>query len=252
MEAPPPPPAPASAAIAAPMLDDEPKFVDAYLHGPLDSIYNVEYQRLEELCRGQPEACWAQNLDSTAVPLARYWRGAGDDEPAGWLSARLRTQGRWPYAALVAQGDDAAAVTLIEDVGDWGYGMTVPIRQVQGDRFQPWFLAEMGVWLSLDGGRGFSVLEGPFGLTGRLWYFQHLEAAGAVGESSIVPAGVYMVLGVENGQVRFRAEIPQDMPCGEDVDSVPTVEVEILEVPVEALLDEAGRPRVDVAYGKGC
>ncbi len=229
-----------------------PTFVDAYVHGPLDSIYSAEYQRLEELCRGQGDACWGQNLDSTAVRLSSYWLEASGDVPAGWVSARLRTQGRWPYAALVAQGNDGSTVTVFENVGDWGYGFTLPVRQVQRDRFQPWFLADLGAWLSLDGGPGFGVLEGPFGLTGRLWNFQPLEVAGADGESIAVPAGVYMVLGVEDGRVRFRAEIPQDMPCGEEEDSVPTVETEIHEVPVEALLDDEGRPKVDVAYPKGC
>lgn len=230
----------------------EPTFVDAYVHGALDSIYNAEYQRLQELCQGEPESCWAENLDRTPVRLAPYWLGAETDELGGWLSARLESQGRWPYAALVAEGAEGTTAVVFENLGDWGYGMTVPVRQLLGDRFQPWFLADLGAWLSLDGGPGFGVLEGPFGLSGRLWYFQALETTEADGALVTLPEGVYMVLGVEDGRVRFRAEIPQDMPCGEDVDSVPTVEVEVLVMPVEALLDEVGRPMVDVAFPKGC
>lgn len=222
------------------------------MHGPLDSIYNAEYQRVGEVCSGQPEACWVENLDTTAVQLAPYWLDADGEAPAGWLAARLRARGPWPYAALVARGADGGEVTVLDDLGDWGYGLTMPVREMGDARFQPWLLADLGGWLSLEGGPGFGIVDGPYGLTGRLWYFQAVDVMGPGGESITVPAGVYMVLGVEDGRVRFRPEIPQDMPCDPDADSLPASEPEVYSAPIQGLLDEEGRPRVDVAYGRGC
>ena len=247
-----------AATVAASPLDldaqEPPTFVDAYISGPLDSIYNAEYQRLGTLCQGEPESCWADNLDTTAVALAPLWFDAEATARQGSLSARLRTSGQWPYAALLASGSDGRVVTVLEDMGDWGYGLTMPVRSVQGERFQPWLLSDLDAWLPLEGGPGFGVVDGPYGLEGRLWYLPatQIPAAAPGGEPTVLPDGVYMILAVDGGLVRLRAEIPQDMPCGDEVEPVPASEPEVHVIPVGALLDEEGRPRVNVAYGRGC
>lgn len=227
---------------------DAPQFVEAYFSGPLDSIYNAESARLEGVCRGQPAACFGTELDTTAVALADVFAAPGAAEPAGRLAARLRPRGRYPYAGLVFLATDGRQVPLFDDVGDWGYGMTLDLAEARDDGWiRPWLLAPAGpFWLRGSGDVGFGVVEGPYGLEGRLWQLGPVQAGGAT-----LPEGVYMILAVEAGVVRLRAEAPQDMPCGDDPPAgAPTPPVH--RVPLAALLDGAGRAVVRTAYSRGC
>lgn len=222
-----------------------PRFVDVWLGGPLDSIYNAEYQRLSKACSGRGDACWVQELDTTAVQLTPVWQNADGEESVGWLVARLRTDGRWPRAALLFQGLDGDEVTLRDDLGDWGYGTTLALRDAREGRLQPWLIEPAGdFWIGeSEPSAGFGIVEGPYGLVGRLW---------RLGPDVELPSGVYMILELDDGRVRFRPEIPRDMDCGEPVDSSASDPVPVYEVPLARLLDVDGRPRVEVAYGKGC
>lgn len=245
---------------------EAPRFVDAWFGGPLDSIYNAEYPRLQAACSGRDDACYREALDTTAVRLAPVWASPEANDPAGWLVARLATQGRWPYAGLLFEGRDGRRVVLRDNLGDWGYGTTLVIRDARRGRVQPWLLEPAGP--SWVGGSvespGFGIVEGPYGLEERLWRLGPVEATvvsspgGDPGDapddaSTELPAGVYKVLGVRDGVVRLRAEIPQDMDCGQPVDpSVGPESVPVYEAPLERLLDASGRPQVEVAYPKGC
>ncbi|MGD8287554.1 MAG: hypothetical protein PVI31_02880 [Gemmatimonadota bacterium] len=54
-------------------------------------------------------------------------------------------------------------------------------------------------------------------------------------------------------QVRLRAELPEDMECGEPANPQQDRPAPVIHsVPHEALLDTSGRPTVEVAYPKGC
>lgn len=247
-----------------------PRFVDVWLGGPLDSIYNAEYQRLSSACSGQGDACWVEALDTTAVRLTPVWETADGDDQAGWLVARLRTEGRWPRAALLFQGSDGDEVTLRDDLGDWGYGTTLALRDAREGRLRPWLLEPAGpYWIGeSEPSAGFGVVEGPYGLEGRLWSLEPITAepildagAGAggaaapgadAGGSVELPAGVYMILEVDDRGVRLRPEVPGDMACGEPVDPSASGPAPVYEAPLARLLDAEGRPRVEVAYGKGC
>jgi len=240
-----------------------PTFVDVWFGGPIDSIYNAEYERLSQVCGGEPDTCYAGALDTTAVRLAPVWSDARASEPAGWLVSRLRTNGRWPYAALLVQPDQGAEATVMEDLGDWGYGTTLALRGEDNGRFQPWSLAASGYWLP-DQGPGFGVVEGPYGLEGRLWRMGPLRAtegdedagspAGAPSAAEVeLPAGVYLVLGFTDETVRIRAEVPRDMDCGEPIEGTPDPgSMPVYRVALSELLDGQGRPTVTVAYPKGC
>jgi hypothetical protein len=207
--------------------------------GPLDSLYNAEYQRLATTCRGAGDACYLRELDSTAVRLAPVWSSPGASQPVGWLATRLRARGAYPYAGLLFVGADGREVPLAEDLGDWGYGATLDLLEFRTGWLRPWLLQPAGdYWLQTDGGPGFGVVEGPYGLEGRLWRLE--------------PAGTFMVLSVEAGVVRRRPELPFDMACGEPVDSAAYPAVPVQSVPLAELLDPAGRPRVEVADPRGC
>ncbi len=224
-------------------------FADVWMGGPLDSIYNVEYERVQRACRGRGDACYAAELDGTPVRLAPVYDAPdAGREPVGWIAAQLRPRGQWPYAALVFQGADGQEVTLLDDLGDWGYGTTLALAEHRTDWLRPWLLEEPGgYWLSMEGGRGYGVVDGPYGVEGRLWRLGPVESA-----SGTLSAGVYMIVGVEGGTVSLRAEIPQDMDCGGADDVAPGPEPETHRIPAEALLDAGGRPTVEVAYPKGC
>lgn len=238
-----------------------PQFLDVWFGGPLDSIYNAEYQRLPSVCRGRGDDCYAIELDTTAVRLVPVLPGPGAEEPAGWIIARLRTRGEWPYAALLFQDRSGAETTLRQDLGDWGYGSTLALRRVRDGWAQLRILEPVGdFWIEIDqSSPGFGVVEGPYGLDRRLWTLGPVAAVpvsgagAAAGVEVELPEGVYMILEVRNGTVRLRPELPQDMDCGEPEDSVALAEPSpIFEVPLTALLDPVGSPRVEPAYGKGC
>ena len=240
---------------------EPPQFVEAWFGGPLDSIYNAEYQRLATACAGAGDTCWSANLDSTAVRLVPLHAEPAGADTVGWLATRLRTHGQWPYAALVFQGADGGESTLVEELGDWGYGSTLDLRAIRDGWIQPWILAAVGdYWLDPAAeAPGFGVVDGPFGLEDRLWYFQPLQATlaeagpGAAAAPVDLPEAVYMILEVSDGTVRLRAETPTDMACGEPIDSAAAAApVPVYELSLASLLDATGRPTVQVAYGRGC
>jgi hypothetical protein len=236
-------------AIVRPVAAQSPLFVGAWMGGPLDSIYNAEYQRVQTACRGAGDACYEAELDTTAVRLAPVWARPDAPEPSGWLTVRLLPRGAWPYAALFFVGADGTEVALIDDLGDWGYGTTLDVAEARDGWLRPWMLEKAGgYWLASDSAPGFGVVEGPFGLEGRLWRMGPVTTA--TGEE--LPRGVYMVTGTSDDVVQLREELPTDMECGDPVDpaSVPTPAA--YEVPLAQLLGPEGRPRVEVAYPKGC
>ena len=243
----------AAAAQGAPDPNAGPLFVQLWMGGPLDSIYNAEYQRVQTACSGRGDACVRAELDTTAVRLAPVFPTPEVGEPSGWLVARLRARGAWPYAGLLFVSVEGVEVPLIDDVGDWGYGSTLDLAEARGGWLRPWLLAPAGEhWLGPDGGPGLGLVDGPYGLEGRLWRLGAVVAAGPGGDAEL-PDGVYMVLEAGDGTVTLRAELPEDMPCVEPIDSTATApRAAVHEVPLARLLDASGRPLVQVAYGRGC
>jgi len=241
-------------AQGAPDPDAEPLFVAVWMGGPLDSIYNAEYQRLQTACAGAGDVCYQTELDTTAVRMAPVFPSAEVGEPSGWLVARLRARGTEQYARLLfASAAGGIEVPLIDDVGDWGYGATLDLAEARDGWVRPWVFGSAGRhWLGPDGGPGLGVVEGPYGLEGRLWGLGPVVAARPGGGTEL-PGGVYMVLAVRDGMVSLRPELPEDMACGEPIDSTaPFPPTPVYEVPLARLLNASGRPEVQVAYGKGC
>ena len=247
----------APAVVSAPPdagdLPVEPLFAEVWMGGPLDSIYNAEYQRVQAACTGEGDACYQAELDTTAVRLAPVFPTPELGEPSGWLVARLRARGAWPYAGLLFVSTEGVEVPLIDDLGDWGYGSDLDLIEARDGWLRPWLLAPAGGhWLGADGGPGLGLVDGPYGLEGRLWRLGPVVASGPDGGAEL-PEGSYMVLQVQDGTVTLRAELPEDMACGEPIDSTaPAPSATIYEVPLARLLDASGRPRVEVTYGKGC
>jgi len=239
----------------APQPVRPPRFAEVWIGGPLDSVYNAEYARLQEACAPADAECFATELDTTALPLAPVWSDTGAVEPAGRLTAALRPRGRWPYATLRYHPDDGPAITIREDVGDWGYGVTLPLA----DTAAGWLRltvpgAATPVWIPADArADGFGVVE-VYGLEGRLWRLGPVIGTDdGTGETAELPAGVYLVLDVSDGQLRLRPELPGDMPCGADPEPpVDPTSAPVYSVPLDRLQDADGLPAVEPAYPKGC
>jgi len=153
------------------------QFVAVWFGGALDSIYSAEYQRLSSECSELGDACWVERLDSTAVPIVPVWAEPGAAEPVGRLVARLRTDDRWPHAALLFQGTDGREVTLLAEMGDWGYRSILAIRDWRDGLFQPWLLEPVGDYWIGESEEGYGLIaDPPFGLAENLWRFGPLRA----------------------------------------------------------------------------
>lgn len=229
-----------------------PLFADVWIGGPLDSIYNAEYTRLQELCEPAETRCFTDRLDTTAVALATVRSAPEDPKPAGRLMAALRARGRYPYATLLVRPAIGPDLTLVDDAGDWGYGVTLALADTASHWIRPIVPAmDSPLWLPRDqGGQGFGVME-VYGLEGRLWRLGPVNGARRKdGTPAELPRGVYLVLDVTGGVIRLRPEVPSDMACGEDApdpEEVPTYTVAL-----DRLVSPGRVPAVEKAYPKGC
>lgn len=243
--------APAAAQQQPVTTKDAPLFANAWIGGPLDSVYSAEYARLQETCENVDTACFEAELDTTAVVLTRV-RGSPGGDTVGHLLAALRPRGRYPYATLLYRPVQGPDVVVQEDIGDWGYGVTLPLA----DRTRGWVRlrvshADAPLWLPADADdRGFGIVD-IYGLTGRLWRLGPVDGTGGDGREVTVPEGVYFVLDVDDDAIRLRPELPTDMPCGEER-AAPPGSVTEYSIPLDALEDPDGRLAVELAYPKGC
>lgn len=230
---------------------EEPRFADLWVGRRLDSLYNAEYARLHETCDAGDDGCFARNLDTAAIPLAPVRGDAAASGSTGWLMARLRTSGAYLHASLLYRPDTGGDTVLREDMGDWGYGVTVPISASSGDSIGLRFPGvETPLWLHPDSAPGF-VTE-TYGLEGRLWRLGPVAARRAADLVAVeLPRDVFLVLEISEGLVRLRPELPGDMDCGQSAAPDPQQGV-VYEVALEQLVDDDGRAAVEVAYGKGC
>lgn len=244
-------PAPLSAQTSA--VDDGPRFALLWLGTRIDSLYQAEHARVRDVCASADTTCFIRELDTTPLRITRTYGAPDRLQPLGWLAAGLRTEGPWPYARLLHEPDEGAAVELMENVGDWGYGLTLPLMEVRGEWVRPAFPASSGLfWLTDAEEDGDRFHVEVFGLAGLRWYAGPLRARrvqdGAVME---LPAAIYFVQEVERGRVRLRPTIPSDMPCDPDAPPDPE-DVPFYDVPLSRLLGPDGVPTVRWADAKGC
>lgn len=230
-----------------------PLFASVWIGGPLDSMYNAEYARLQAACPASDARCFEQELDTTSVVLTPAWPAPGAPEPAGHLVAALRARGRYPHATLLYRPTDGPEVTLREDLGDWGYGVTLALADTVAGWIRPIFVeVDVDLWIPAEGASpGFGAME-IYGLEGRLW---RLGPVAATRQSDGVRAelsrGVYFFLEVSGGAASLRPETASDMPCGEE-GADRREQVPVYTVPLDRLVGVDGLPVVEPAYPKGC
>jgi hypothetical protein len=140
---------------------------------------------------------------------------------------------------------------LREDLGDWGYGLTVPVA----DTVDGWVRltdagGEMDFWIAPGREAGLQIVD-RYGLPGRLWRLGPVRAISGQGEEVTLERATFFILDVTGGNVRLRGEVPADMPCGHPPAGEPQA-VPTYMLPLERLLGPDGRLDVEPAYTRGC
>ncbi len=82
-------------------------------------------------------------------------------------------------------------------------------------------------------------------------HLRALRARPANGGQARTLSGQYTVVDTRGSDVVFRAEIPSDMPCGDDV-ADPSPAPMVWTAPASAFFDRDGTPRFSTVYTKGC
>lgn len=235
-------------------VDDGPRFGLLWLGTRIDSLYQAEVARIQNACAPADTTCFARELNTQPLRLTRTYGSPDRSRPLGWLAAGMRTEGAWPDVALLHESDEGSTVELMERVGDWGYGLTLPLREVRDAWVRPAFPASSELlWITDAEGNGdrFDVVE-VFGLAGRRWYAESLLARRVPdGVEVELPAGIFFIEEVERGRVRLRHTIPSDMPCDPDAPPDPK-EVPLYDVTLSQLLRADGIAAVWWADAKGC
>jgi hypothetical protein len=234
-------------------VDDGPRFALLWLGTRIDSLYQTEVARVRERCATADTTCFIRELKTTPLRITRTYGTPDRVQPLGWLAAGLRTEGPWPYVTLLHEPEEGAAVELMENVGDWGYGLALPLIEVRGDWVRPAFPASSGLlwFINAEEDSDRLVVE-VFGLAGRRWYAGPLRARRVKDGAEVdLPNAIYFIKEVERGRVRLRPTIPSDMPC--DPEGAPDPDdVAFYDVPLHQLLGPDDVPSVWWADAKGC
>jgi len=220
----------------------------------LDAPYSEATERLLDACGSYREACFREHHEPVELVVDTLRAGPSlGREPVAVLVARLvvpEGPGTLGYR-LLARPADGGPDRLLRRLGDWGYGVGFVVREWTRDGWTrlPDSAAARGGWMST----GTGGLRGGVGSpAGRVWRLESVEARRtSSGETVTVEAGVYWILAVEEGTVRFRPELPSDMACGRDVPPDPP-DPPVYESAVEAFFAADGSPRLERAYPRGC
>jgi hypothetical protein len=138
----------------------------------------------------------------------------------------------------------------IDDVGDWGYGITLDGEvRISGDWAQllsPVMSVE--AWIPVHA-QDLLLIVSP--LAGHIVDLEPFRATAPDGTSIVITSTSYLVTRVAGDVVEFREEIPSDFACGDDP-GPPAVMPPILRAEPAAFFAADGRPRFSTTYTKGC
>jgi hypothetical protein len=225
-------------------------------HGSgVDTLHQQENERLMAMCRTLEADCLSRNMRQIRRRLA-VLRAAPDARSpiVAHVHAVLRVN-RSPTERL-AVGLDVELATepgvfrsWIADVGDWGYGLYISGAH------------ERGNWVQLIGAplpqSAWLDAETPT-LTATIVPLEHeivalteVRAIWPDGGRRAITKGTYLIERVAGGEIRFRAEVPSDFACGENIKPPAIMPPTLRTTPAE-LFDSAGRPRFTFVYQKGC
>jgi hypothetical protein len=157
------------------------------------------------------------------------------------------------YALEYHPGGAAVPVVWVEQLGDWGYGVNTFVN------------GRAGAWARLPAdpfgdGAWVRVSRDGAGLAGELEAAEgHLvdfePGAGADRTGAAVPGGTYLVTRADSAVVEVRQEVPSDFvaQCRDDAPPDPPASTVLrFRMATPDLFDGGGRPRLSVAYPRGC
>ena len=225
----------------------------------------TEYARVEKLCRSHEHDCWARELQHQMWTLNPVY--SSPDERA--------TQSGILVAVTAYTSDDGfhfrfdyrpfAGTQKVwlggREIGDWGYNVYTYVVakrltsrmpqstwvQLPADPFPSpsWIkLDERGVGGDVESVAGRIVrIEGSIQARNR-----------RTGQRVTLPTRPhYVIERIENSSVMVREEVPADMPCTPGNErGVVTSETPRYRVALENLFGQNGKPRVSLAYPRGC
>jgi len=153
---------------------------------------------------------------------------------------------------------DGAIKNELTEIGDWGYGLHINVIEVT-DKFVkvPNTNFNKSAWLHFnkDTDHIKNVIFGHHSS-----YVQQLVSLPKISVTAIrtneqvfIEEDVYYIERYLNGSFTIRKEIPEDMPCGEEID--PKTDKELLKryrLKINNLIDKSGNYRIRIAYTKGC
>lgn len=220
----------------------------------LDEPYSSTTERLLEACGSYRAECFKEHHEPVEVVVDTLRaQPEAAAEAVAVLVARLvvrESTGTLTYG-LVARPADGGPDRRLRWVEHLGYGTGFVVREwtEHGWVRLPASSGSRDGWVSTESGGLRGLVEGP---SERAWRFDALEARrAATGEAARVEPGSYWILEVEVGRVRFRPEIPSDMPCSRRVPPDPP-DPPVYEASVAAFFGPDGRPKLERAYPRGC
>lgn len=148
---------------------------------------------------------------------------------------------------------DGTVIKEINSIGDWGYGIHLNvIGSTKGFVRLPDAFLNNEAWIKL--GEGSNSLNG--GVTSFVKQIVSLPTISvnthSDGAKQTLERGNYVIEDYKDGSFIIRKEIPNDMPCGDDVPQINLETLPRYELPIMNLIGEDGEITIGIAYPRGC
>jgi hypothetical protein len=217
--------------------------------------FSVELERLERLCPAGPSRADCVSRNAKRIRVAQLH---AEPTPESAVSGALHVSFRAP-----ANGQDltlgldvehsskpGAFDEWISDVGDPFYGRYVDGR---ARRFGEWVQLlgprmPKGAWLTAQNPNLQVIVDE---MVNGIFDIELVRARWPDGRVAEIERANYLVTRIDAGQVEFRAEVPSDFDCGEDL-APPAVLPPLLRAPAAEFFNADGTPRFSTTYTKGC
>ena len=237
--------------------------------GEIAQWFETEYARVEKLCSYPDPECWSRNLQHKTWTLNDVRSSPDPEAPQIGAVVVLSAYEpgaphlRFDYRPL--RGPQSTWLSA-EEIGDWGYGIEIVVlargEPSQGDR-STWVRLR-GVsepaWIELPPSSRFAAgeLVGTLEpLDGRIFTVEDgvLAINRRTGRRAPLPSRYnYVVERISGGQLFVRQEVGADMPCGDENDEKDRVTAATprYRVNAEHVFKKDGKPRLRIAYPRGC
>lgn len=224
----------------------------------LGSAISEERRRLEALCgvgyQLRSATCLSTNLRTVRERLSPLFAAPRAGSPVGYIVVRLIVFGDIEQVGFGfdLEWTDRPGVyrEWIANLGDWGYSYSIDGWGVPHD-----------AWVRLLGPPSLRAVWVPKARNGFYVHAAQMERhvvhlrsvrARPIGRGELRRlSGQYTLVEVRGGSVVFRAEIPSDMPCGDDTPD-PSPAPTVWTAPASAFFDHDGTPRFRTVYTRGC